>query len=700
MLLSPFFSQRCMAAVCFLTVCGMAEAATAPITIKPTTTLSAEMANNTSASSSFLALVNGDTGPRNVSKSAQGTLLYSGNTTKIYAHLMGWFGTSSHMNVGYASNTQATVHKQVADMKSRGIAGAILDWYGQNNITDQTAGYLASESEAQGFTFSLMEDVGSISGYAQNNNCDGTQKLIDDLNYAYTAYEVSPAYLRVNSRPVVFFFGVDAYYIDWDDVRAKVTGNPLFVFENSGAFTAPNSDGGFAWIQINSSNPYDIETSYLDGFYTTALANPAKLAYGTGYVGFNDTLAGWTGNRVMHRQCATTWLNSFAEAGKYFNSSRQLPFLQVATWNDYEEGTEIETGIDNCLRVVAWTSGGTLYWKLEGEGPANSVSYFRVFISTDGNNLMTLKDVSSSTRSLSLSSWVLSTSVTYKLFVKAIGKPSIFNQISNAVAYRRGDVVPTARIAVTPSSGVVPLTVTASTSSSTDPDGNVASSKIDFGDGTVAAGPKATHTYQNFDVYSVRAYVYDDKGAMGTAAATVTSRQPNSGVTIWQPASGSVFPNYFRVIASASGAAKITSMTVYVNGKSTYRINDDRLDISLRFSDGDYLIGVNAWDATGAVYTATTKIHLGVGTNILPVAQVKLDNYSPAVGMGIRACTAQSYDPDGGISRSVVDFGDGTRQSGTTTYHTYTSAGTFPVIVTVTDNRGATASTTTSLTVH
>jgi PKD repeat protein len=49
----------------------------------------------------------------------------------------------------------------------------------------------------------------------------------------------------------------------------------------------------------------------------------------------------------------------------------------------------------------------------------------------------------------------------------------------------------------------------------------------------------------------------------------------------------------------------------------------------------------------------------------------------------------------------VVDFGDGTApQVGTTTYHIYKAAGTFPVKVTVTDNRGATATTTSSVTAH
>ena len=129
--------------VLFLTVTDTAQAQT--LTITPTTTLTKELANNTSASSNFGALTNGNTRPGNVSKSAHSALLYSGNTTKVYAHYMGWFGTDSHINVGYASNSQETVHNQVADMKSRGISGAILDWYGQGTITDQNGGEIKHE---------------------------------------------------------------------------------------------------------------------------------------------------------------------------------------------------------------------------------------------------------------------------------------------------------------------------------------------------------------------------------------------------------------------------------------------------------------------------------------------------------------------------------------------------------------------------
>ena len=47
------------------------------------------------------------------------------------------------------------------------------------------------------------------------------------------------------------------------------------------------------------------------------------------------------------------------EAQQPYNSGKQLPALQLVTWNDYEEGTEIESGIDNCFSLSASVSGGS-----------------------------------------------------------------------------------------------------------------------------------------------------------------------------------------------------------------------------------------------------------------------------------------------------------------------------------------------------
>src|SRR5205085_6080137 len=84
-----------------------------PTTITPTTTLASETGNNTSAAHSFGQQTNGNAGAANVSKLPIRSLLYAGSTTKIYAHLVAWFGGPGHMNVGYQSDDPAQVHQQV-----------------------------------------------------------------------------------------------------------------------------------------------------------------------------------------------------------------------------------------------------------------------------------------------------------------------------------------------------------------------------------------------------------------------------------------------------------------------------------------------------------------------------------------------------------------------------------------------------------
>jgi len=677
--------------------------AEAQLQIVPTTTLAKETANNTSASSSFAGLDNDVPRAGNVSKSRTATLLYSGNTTKMYVHFMGWFGGTSHINVGYSSSDPSQVHRQVSDMKSRGFSGAILDWYGPGSGSDTVAALLRTEAESQGWQFALTEDVGAISSYAGSNICDGTQKLINDLNYIASTYEGSSAYLRVNGRPVILFFGVDAYFIDWPRVRAQVSGDPLFLFRNSGGITSPNSDGGFSWQTTNMANPYDMGLSYLDNYYGTAVANPSRVSFGSGYPGFNDTDASWTGNRVQHRQCGSTWVKTMAEANRYYSTSTQMPFLQVVTWNDYEEGTAIEPGIDNCLDVYAHMSGSTLYWSLSGTGSPTTISYFRVFISTDGVNLMRLKDVSSGTRSLSLSGYGLSTATKFTLYVKAMGKPSIQDQMSAPVTYRPGNQPPVVKLSLNKSSGIVPLTITASTSGSYDPDGSISSSKIDFGDGTVLSGPTASHTYSTFDSYTVTATVYDNRGVASVARTTVNAKPPRTGVIATAPLNGSTVANFvhFAATASSSSGAKITAMRIYVDNQALYLINSNRIDTHLKLLDGTHYVSFSAWDSTGAVYKATSTIHVGLGTNQPPLAAMTLTSFSPAVGSTLRVCTAPSHDPDGSVSSSQVNFGDGTAiQSGTTTYHQYKAAGTYTITATVRDNRGATASTKTTVSVH
>jgi hypothetical protein len=376
----------------------------------------------------------GNEAASNISKVDTRSLLYTGATTKIYAHFMGWFGQSNHMDVGYTSSDPNQVKRQVNDAMSRGISGFIEDWYGPNNsMPNATAFALKAEAESRnGFVFAIMEDGGALNSCNATSGCDLTSQIISDLTYAYNNFETSPAYMTIGGRPAVFFFDPDRFgTLDWARVASSVPGNPLLVFQNSGGFTHAQSSGSISWVMINTSNANDWMQSYLDNFYSAALAHPQAHAFAATYKGFNDTLASWSANRIVNQNCGQTWLSTFSEIGKYYSASSQLESLQLVTWNDYEEATEIETGIDNCISVSTSVSGNQLSWTLSGNGQENTIDHYTPYISIDGENLMALPDVPAGTHALDLSSYHFAAG-TYKLYVKAVGRPSIKNQMSGA----------------------------------------------------------------------------------------------------------------------------------------------------------------------------------------------------------------------------------------------------------------------------
>ncbi len=404
-----------------------------PVLFRPTTTLLSETANNTSASASFRTQPNGNAAPGNVSKIPIQRTLYAGSTTRIFAQFQAWFGEKNHMDVGYRSDSPDQVRLQVADMLSRGISGVVIDWYGPQHVQDDQASILVmkeAERRAGQFYFAIEEDKGAIKSCGENPRCDVTGKLIKDINYIIETFARSPAYIRSDGRPIVPFFDPDRFRIDWLRVRQNVHGNPLFLFRDAHGFKHAQSDGAYCWRGVATSRE-DAGLNDLDRFYSAALTRPSQIAWGAAYKGFDDSLAAWGKGKYVAQHCAETWLSSLQEASRFYSSERPLSVLQVVTWNDYEEGTEIETGIDNCVSVEATLREPSLLtWELSG--PADSVDHFTIFLSADGEALMSLGDVPNTARSFNLPLLIPGS---WRLRVKAVGKPSIMNHMTNEVSF-------------------------------------------------------------------------------------------------------------------------------------------------------------------------------------------------------------------------------------------------------------------------
>ena len=408
-----------------------ATLAAGSLKIVPTTTLRAQTSNNTSGANSFQSQSNGNIGAGNASKLDVHSLLYPGANTKIYAHLMPWFGDPRHMSVGYNSQDPAQIHRQITDMISRGIDGVIIDWYGfRDTFSNKTTLAVMAEAEQHpGFTFATMVDKGAIK-LRSCRGCTPQQALIEQVQYVEQTFVPSPAYMRINGRPVITNFDIDLHYtVDWNAVNAATSTHPDFLFQHSGGFTHSVSGGSYSWVIVNVS---DFGMSYLTKFYKTGLTHPQKETIGAAYKGFNDTLASWGQNRIVTQRCGHTWLQTFKEINSFYDSTNQLDSLQLVTWNDYEEGTEIETGIDNCFAMSAGVAGSSLQWNVNAY--EDTIDHYVVYISSDGQNLMPLDTLPPGSRSLNLCSYSLGPG-TYQAFVQAVGKPTMRNQMSAAVKF-------------------------------------------------------------------------------------------------------------------------------------------------------------------------------------------------------------------------------------------------------------------------
>ena len=449
------------------------------------------------------ANANGDGVPANISKISIRTLLSGGAANaKIFAFTQDWFchsasnesggkliaGTTagtpscgSHIDIGYNSGDASQVAATVTDMESRGIQGAIIDWEGppvlstgqvnvQNNEAVDQFRAQAEASSGQ-FSFAVVEDEG-VGGCAKGwwpcqcmtGTCPSgttgtpTTEAVFDINYALNRWAGSPAYLHSNERPVVYVFGLDTYAtLNWSTIGSNlgkdpVTGqSPLLLFENAPGMTHADTGGAYSWVTPTAwtsypgSDPFSLNyLSYTLGQFIDSLeTTPSLLVTATAFKGFDDTVVnGWgSGSRYADQQCGKTWLQSVAAVNSSF-ASRTLDTFAVPTWDDYEEATEVETGIDNCLTALSpAVSGNVVSWtpsfgqSIDGySGDESTIHHYAIYVSQDGANLMALPTtVASGTHRLDLSQFGLPAG-TYRVFVQAVGQPMIRNTLAEAQA--------------------------------------------------------------------------------------------------------------------------------------------------------------------------------------------------------------------------------------------------------------------------
>ncbi len=87
---------------------------------------------------------------------------------------------------------------------------------------------------------------------------------------------------------------------------------------------------------------------FRDYYQTMRSKYPDKIAVGAAWAGFDDRKASWGLSRYISQRCGKTLSETMKISREYYPADDPIPFLLIATWNDYEEGTAIERGSSKC----------------------------------------------------------------------------------------------------------------------------------------------------------------------------------------------------------------------------------------------------------------------------------------------------------------------------------------------------------------
>ena len=302
----------------------------------------------------FLSLLPHGCTPAGSPSSMQLKYKATGKSPEVLAVYEAWFGHPSHIKIDYVSNDPAVIRKQIHEAKAMGISGFVVDWYGDREpFIDQSYSRMQALAGKNKFHVAMMYDEAQAESGV-------TDEAIADFTMFHDTYLSAnaagrDAYLTYEGRPVIFIFPTGGH-TDWDKVRAVVNKwdhPPLLIDENLPGKYADAFDGFYAWVNPGpkgwSPDGSNWGEEYLRNFYETMRSKYTdKIIVGGAWSQFNDSRASWGLNRHIDARCGQTYQDTLHDWKQYFPGNNVIPFMLIATWNDYEEGTAIEHGIPTC----------------------------------------------------------------------------------------------------------------------------------------------------------------------------------------------------------------------------------------------------------------------------------------------------------------------------------------------------------------
>jgi len=467
-----------------------------------------------------------------------------------------------------------------------------------------------------------------------------------------------------------------------------------FAFTSDGS-TGTDTSGDTGTTDDSATTKTPVSSSIGNKLFTFSWEQPTDLSNVAGYRFYLNST----------RLCETTSPTDTSIAC----TANLLPGEMVFSMSQvYADGSE--SGLSNLLVFDPTTYPETFTFKLlnfswDYTGDASAITGFRIY----QNNLPICETTDPAARDLACTVDVPSGSLVYG--VKALNTDGTETDLSNLLAYAPDtSSTPTedtatlqAVIQATPLTGTAPVTVQFSAASST---GSISQYQWDFGDGSVAESSAVSHEYTSAGTYTAKLTVTTSSGSSSTATVSVIATEPavaSTPPTAVISSSSAAGPAPLSVSfdatgSSASGSATITGYSwSFGDGTSATGASATHSFTSA----GTYSTVLTVTDSNGLTSSASTPVVVtAAAENVAPKAVISATPTSGSAPLTVTFDGSASSDSDGSIASYTWQFGDGSSGSGKTVSHTYTTEASFTATLQVTDNLGATATTSTAITVQ